>query len=235
MPKNKVKTEPVNKDIFLKVLKAKGSSIKKLDKERTVTCSDKTIRRSLNNGGMRRIYIDQIARHLDVDPRLLTGEMIRGAFLATSSLEKNLYLSPLRHIDKYPYFRAEQDRLRKEAMSETIKRVLSLFEISMDQFNEMTFDKQYVFQHDLLDAILPVIYKHFNEDGYGDAEMISCQRIIFELENFKEDHDFREYANTILRQRFIDNCPKGYTVKEINAMSPDELIDLDMMLDDDHE
>lgn len=235
MPKNKVKTEPVNKEVFLKVLRAKGSSIKKLDKEGTVTCSDKTIRRSLNSGSMRWIYIDQIARCLNVDPRLLTGEMLRGAFLATSKLEKNLYLSPLRHIDQYPYFRAEQDRLRKEEIGETIKRVLSLFEISMDQFNEMTFDKQYDFQHDLLNAILPVIYKHFNEDGYGDAEMVSCQRIIIELESYKEDYDLKEYANTVLRQRFIDNCPKGYTVKEISAMSPDELIDLDMSLDDEHE
>lgn len=58
MPKGYVKTERVNKEIFMRVLKLKGVSIRQLDDELSIECSDKTIRRSLNKGQMRNIYIE---------------------------------------------------------------------------------------------------------------------------------------------------------------------------------
>lgn len=80
MPKGFVETDHVNKDVFMQVLKLKKTSIRRLDEELSIECSDKTIRRSLNNGKMRRQYIEQIAKYLDVDSRLLTGELVEGAF-----------------------------------------------------------------------------------------------------------------------------------------------------------
>ena len=161
MPKGFVETDHVNKDVFMQVLKLKKTSIRRLDEELSIECSDKTIRRSLNNGKMRRQYIEQIAKYLDVDSRLLTGELVEGAFHTTNSVIRELYLNPLTHIEDFPYFREEQERLQREKIDETLKRILSLFEISYKQFEEKDFEEQYSFQHDLLDAILPVIYKHF--------------------------------------------------------------------------
>ena len=149
MPKGFVETDHVNKDVFMQVLKLKKTSIRRLEEELSIECSDKTIRRSLNNGKMRRQYIEQIAKYLDVDSRLLTGELVEGAFHTTNSVIRELYLNPLTHIEDFPYFREEQERLQREKIDETLKRILSLFEISYKQFEEKDFEEQYSFQHDL--------------------------------------------------------------------------------------
>ena len=231
MPKNVVKIKPVNKEIFFRIIKEKGSSIRKLGNTEGIDCSEKTIRRELNTrGGLREQYLDQIARYLDVDSRLLSGELVKKAFSTTDKSMKNLYLSPLAHIEDYPYFREEQDRLRKEHIDETLKRILSLFEVSYEQFKAKTFEEQYDFQHDLLSAILPVMYKHFDRDGYGDTGRISFESIIVSLEYYRDDYYEREYADTTLREKFMQSLPEGYTPKQIKKMSPDELIGLDMYL-----
>ena len=231
MPKNVVKIKPVNKEIFFRIIKEKGSSIRKLGNTEGIDCSEKTIRRELNTrGGLREQYLDQIARYLDVDSRLLSGELVKKAFSTTDKSMKNLYLSPMAHIEDYPYFREEQDRLRKEHIDETLKRILSLFEVSYEQFKAKTFEEQYDFQHDLLSAILPVMYKHFDRDGYGDTGRISFESIIVSLEYYRDDYYEREYADTTLREKFMQSLPEGYTPKQIKKMSPDELIGLDMYL-----
>ncbi|MFR4453802.1 MAG: hypothetical protein ACLT5W_13350 [Ruminococcus sp.] len=230
MPKGYVETDHVNKDVFMQVLKLKKTSIRRLDEEPSIECSDKTIRRSLNNGKMRRQYIEQIAKYLDVDSRLLTGELVEGAFHTTNSVVRKLYLNPLTHIKDFPYFREEQERLQREKIDETLKRILSLFEISYKQFEEKDFEEQYSFQHDLFVAILPIIYKHFKQDGYGDAEMYNCQRIISELEDYHDLVESRKYADNILRKHFIKSVPEGYTKTDIERMTPDELIEIDAYL-----
>lgn len=230
MPKGHVKTEDVNKTVFMRILKLKNVSIRQLDAEPHIECSDKTIRRSLNNGQMRMNYIEQIAEFLDVDSRLLTGELVKKAFLTTDPNLKKLYMSPLTHIDDFPYFRSEQAKLRNEAIDEVLKRILSLFEISYKQFQLKDFEDQYTFQHDLFCAILPVIYKHFEKDGYGNSDMNNCYNIIADLESYHESIEEQHYADTILREYFLKNIPSEYTKDMIKKMSPAELIALDVDL-----
>ena len=231
MPKNVVKIKQVNKEVFSKIIKEKGSSIRKLGNTEGIDCSEKTIRRELNTrGGLREQYLDQIARHLNVDSRLLSGELVEKAFTTTDKGMKSIYLYPLAHIEDYPYFREEQDRLRVEHIDETLKRILLLFEVSYEQFKAKTFEEQYDFQHDLLSAILPVRYKHFDRDGYGNTERMSFEAIIVSLENYQDDYYERKYADTTLREKFMQNLPEGYTPSQIKKMSPDELIGLDMYL-----
>lgn len=67
MPKNKVKTIPVNKKIFLYILQEKKSSIRKLGASEDIDFSEKTIRRALNNGEMRPELVKQIAIHLNIE------------------------------------------------------------------------------------------------------------------------------------------------------------------------
>ena len=227
MPKGYVRTDPINKSVFMRVLKLKKSSIRQLDEELTVECSDKTIRKSLNKGQMRRQYIDQIAKFLDVDSRLLTGELVKGAFQTSDPIMQELYLNPLTHIEDFPYFREEQAIFRREKIGETLKRILSLFEISYRQFEEKNFEEQYTFQRDLFSAILPVIYRHFKQDGYGDVERYNCQKILSDLEDYYESEKERKYVDEVLRERFIESVPDGYTRNEIKKMTIEELIEID--------
>lgn len=230
MPKNVCKTVPVQKKVFLHILKLKNSSIRKLGEAQDIDCSEKTIRRELNNGGLREQYVDQIAKHLNVDSKLLTGELVKNAFTTTDKTWRRIYLQPLGHIEDFPYFRAEQERLRRENISETLKRILSLFEISYAQFEAKSFEEQYEFQHDLFTAILPVIFKHYEMDGYGNTDGLSMQRIIYELESYRDDYFESQNADTVLRKRFMDKPPKGYTKDQIKKMTPDEIISLDLYL-----
>lgn len=231
MPKKEVKVRPVNKEIFQYIINKKGSSIRKLGAANCIDCSEKTIRRELNkSGGLRERYLEQIARYLDVDSRLLSGELVKKAFITQDECLKKLYLHPLEHIEDYPFFREEQDRLRSERIEETLKRILSLFEISYEQFQAKDFEEQYSFQHDLFSAILPVMYRHFDRDGYGDSDRLSFQSILDQLENYKEDYYEKQYADTTLREAFLRNPPKGYSRDKIKKMSPSALISLDLFL-----
>lgn len=233
MPKNVVKIKPVNKQVFTYVLKEKGTSIRKLGSEPSIDCSEKTIRRELNTrGGLREQYLEQIAKFLDVDSRLLSGELVKKAFSTSDELWKKVYLQPLYHIEKYPFFREEQEILQSEHIDETLKRILSLFEVSYDQYQAKDFEEQYEFQHDMFSAILPIMYKHFDRDGYGDIERLSFEKLIVQLEYSKEDYYERQCADTTLRESFLRNVPKGYSHSKIKKMTPDELIGLEMQLQD---
>ena len=65
-------------------------------------------------------------------------------------------------------------------------------------------------------------------DGYGNTDGLSMQRIIYELESYRDDYYETQYADTVLRKRFMDKLPKGYTKDQIKKMTPDEIISLDL-------
>lgn len=228
MPKQNVKTVPVIIDVFREILSRKGSSIRKLGAESSIQCSEKTIRRELKEkGGLRQQYVDQIAKYLNVDSRLLTGELVKAAFETDDMKKRMLLLYPLKHIENYPYFREEQSRLYMEGIDETIRRVLSLFEISYHQYERKSFDEQYEFHYDMISALTPIMYKHFDRDGYGDTERISFQKVLHDLENYKDEYYFRRYLDITLRNELISNPPAGYSKKQIEKMTIDELDALD--------
>ncbi len=224
MPKNHVRKDIVYKHIFMEVLKQTGHSIRELGKvgQDKIKASDKTIRRQLNEGKMRPDYIKEIAEYINVDSRVLTGTMIiRDGYI-------NTY--PLAHLDEYPFSREEVESLRRERIKEFLSRVLALFNRSYSQFEKMNFEEQYSFQKELLEAILPVVRKHFKSDVLGNENYNEDDRIIVELENSLEDHYLYMSADTTLRQQFLDNPPEGYTKKQIEELTPEELIGLDLYL-----
>lgn len=239
MPKNKVKTVPVNKWVFQVILKEKHSSIRKLGAAEDIDFTEKTIRRALNNGEMRPELVKQIAIHLNIDSSLLTGEMVKEAFSAKNKVFRDLYLDPLAHLDDFPYFRTESRELseiKKDGlfetggMPETMKRLLSLFDVAYKQYEELDFETQYNFEHDLFDAMIPIIRKYFKKNAYGNDDVLAFESIIIELENYKENHDLLEYADKTLRKKYIDNPPKGLSKADIQSMSSQAILDYDEAL-----
>ena len=67
MPKRPVEMIPINKEMFLDILKKKHISIRKLGAESPVC--DKTIRRALNAGKIKEKTALQLAAYLNVDPK----------------------------------------------------------------------------------------------------------------------------------------------------------------------
>ena len=66
MPRKPVKMIPINKELFMDILKSKHLSIRKVGAESPVC--DKTIRRALNDGKIKEKTALQLAAYLNVDP-----------------------------------------------------------------------------------------------------------------------------------------------------------------------
>ena len=115
-------------------------------------------------------------------------------------------------------------------MRELIEQVLSLFDISISQYDAIDFESQYLFHLDLFYAIIPVVQKHFSADAYGQKDMPNLERIIFELENYHEDYYLHQYAEDVLRKNFLKDPHKGKTKADIYKMTSDDLIALDFSL-----
>lgn len=233
MPKGPIHKVPVCKKMFMKIVKDCGSSILQLGQNEEIECTERTIRRSLNEGKMTPCYLEQIARYLNVDTRLLSGELHKKeAKFWKNDFIRQIHLSYLT-VENYPYFGKRKDDLNKQlSINGLLERILSLYLISFSQFEEMDFESQYELQYEMFSVLIPVIRKHFNVDAYGREDMPELERIIYDLEGYKENHDLHIYAEEVLRPKYLMNPPCGKQREEIERMSIDALIDLDMSLDD---
>lgn len=227
MPKGTIEKIDIDKTIFMSIIKQCKSSIIKLGECEEIECTERTIRRALNEGKMTPRFLDQIAKHLNVDSRLLSGELHKQACSYKDDLIKNICLAQLR-VEKHPYYNQRKAELNKQPIEELLEQILSLFEISFSQFEKMDFESQYALQHDLFDALIPVIRKHFEVDAYGQKDMPNLIKIIVDLESYRDNHYEKLYAEEVLREKYLKKPPKGKTKADIRRMSADALIDLDM-------
>ncbi|RHN00973.1 hypothetical protein [Dielma fastidiosa] len=227
MPKGIIYKIPVDKTVFMSIVKECGSSIIKLGECEKIDCTERTIRRSLNEGKMTPCFLDQIAKHLDVDSRLLSGELHGKAALYNDDFLRMMYLAQLK-AERYPYYRKRKVDLSQQSIEKLLEQILSVFDISFSQFEDMDFESQYLLQHDLFDALVPVIRKHFFVDAYGQKDLPHLEKIICDLENFCDDYYQRLHAEEVLRIKFLEHPPCGKTKADVLRMSAEDLIALDM-------
>ncbi len=226
MPKGVICKTSINKEIFMLIVKECKSSIIKLGECENIECTERTIRRALNDGKITPRFLDQIAKHLDVDSRLLSGELHNRAESYSDNFFKNMYLNQLK-VENYPYYRKRKEDLNKQPIEELIEHILAIFEISFTQFDDLDFESQYCVQHDLFEALIPVIRKYFKVDAYGRKDLPDLERVIFNLDNYRENHYLHLYAEEVLRKKFLEKPPFGKTKSEIRNMDAEALIDLD--------
>lgn len=69
MPKRKINTVPVNKNLFMDILHYRGASIRRLATNTEIPCSESTIRRQLNNNELRPDILEAISKVLNVSPK----------------------------------------------------------------------------------------------------------------------------------------------------------------------
>lgn len=226
MPRNKIKkTTPINETIFKRIIKIKGYNIKTLTdaNPEDIICSERTLRRALKSSDhqMRTCYLDAFAKKINVDPRYLSGEIYERSY---SYVGIEYYC---RDIDKYPYSRKEYDKICQQNIRFHLSSILSLFEISYEQFENLNFEEQYNLQHDLFESISGILSRYFKVDAFGSKEMYGLYKIIADLESYKEDYDMQQYADTTLREHFFQHPPMGYSVTQIKKMTANQLLDLD--------
>lgn len=230
MPRGDLKdTVSIDKAIFKKILKLKGYKMKNLYEiiqtlDSDYICSDRTLKRSLDNGTIRSVYLNKIAKKINVDPRFLSGDIYKyNSKYSTRNI--NYYY---RDIDKFPYSREAYDKIRQQDIKAHLSCIFALFEISYEQFERLDFETQYNLQHDLFKTISTILGRYFKVDALSNKEMYGLEQILNDLESYRETYYEHQYADTTLRERFSANPPDGYSRDDIKNMTPDELITLDM-------
>ncbi len=205
MPKNKMKMKAVNKEIFMKVVHKSGSSIRKLGNvdRNIIQMTERTIRRSLNDGRMQECRIREIAKYLNVDPRLLTGEIY--------TQYKFYEWNPLEHLELYPYEREETDKLRSESTKKIISRVLSVFNRSYSQYKAKDVDEQYQFEIEIFESMFSIVAKYFpiniwgEENNYEDDASLILD-LDYERKQLSEENNDREPSE--LEKEYAQKYPQ---------------------------
>ena len=219
MPKNKVEMRSVNKEIFLKVLKLKRSSIRKLGKDDRIQITERTIRRCLKDGRMRDSNIRDIAQLLDVDTRVLTGNIY--------SVCDYFTFDPIEHLELYPYSREEEDKYRIESSKIIISRILATFNRSYVQYEALSVDEQYQFEEEIYNSLFSIVAKYFPRNLFGEENAEEDTSFLDDLTYEREEKKRLQYADTILREAYIANPPQGYSSEQIRKMSREQIYALD--------
>ena len=219
----------VDSEIFKYIVKKKIGGICKIAFKNI--CSERSIRRSLEKHSMDVKFLEEIARQIDVDPRLLSGEyynMRKKYDNPNDDYEfKKAYLSCL-VLDKYPYFNKEKADFEEGSIDSLLKNIFALFDISFPQFKEMDFETQCKLQREIFKSLAGIIGKYFDVDAYGRKGLPDLYEIIARLDSFIDDHYFYEYVKTDLRKKYAENPPLGYNAQQILNMDAEKLITLDM-------
>ena len=219
MPKNKVAMRKIDKEIFRRVLKKKNSSIRKLGKDDRIQITERSIRRLLDDGRMRDCYVREIARLLDVDPRVLTGDIY--------SVYAGFSFDPIEHLELYPYSREEEDKYRVENIKEIISRILSTFNRSYIQYNALSVDEKYQFDEEVFNSLFAIVTAHFPRNIFGEENAVEDISILNDLGCEREEEKILQSADTILREKYIANPPEGYTSEQIKSLSREQIYAID--------
>lgn len=173
---------PVNKQRFLEVLKLRNCSIRKLGEAyEQIERTEKTIRRCLDTGEMPPDLLDRIAKYLNVHPDYLSGtyddvaDRIEDKYLR--ALSKS-FIKP----EKYPYLLKAKSEIEYTSYFENL---LTMNDISMEQFNTLPPEERILFRQEMVVAILDVIAKHFTTDSLGN----NLQDELDYCKSFVEDYD----------------------------------------------
>lgn len=228
---SKKKMISINPDVFKKIVKMKKMHLRDIIDASPNICYERTLFRSLQNKRIDPELLDKIAQYLNVDPELLSGKLHSKADMYDNPYFKRLYLNSLTP-ENYPYFKEEIRKSGNGKMRDALAKIFLMFEMDIKQYDELTEEEKCHFQRDFLESVGMVIQRYFSKDGYGDKEMPGFWKELVLLEGMIDDFEVEHYANTAVRQKYIKCPPEGHTRKQIENMTPEQLIDLDMKVAD---
>ncbi len=175
---------PVNKQRFLEVLKLRNCSIRKLGESyEQIERTEKTIRRCLAAGEMPPDLLDRIAKYLNVHPDYLSGVYDTAADRVEDKHFRTLFKTFIKP-EKYPYLLKTKSKIEYTSYFENI---LTMNDVSMEQFNTLSPEERVLFRQEMDAAILGVIAKHLATDSLEkdlQEEFAYCQSLVGEYDLF---------------------------------------------------
>lgn len=184
MGNKKTSKVPVNKELFLEVLKLRNCSIRKLGEAyEEIQRTEKTIRRCLDEGEMPSDLLDNIAKYLDVHPDYLSGVYNQKADKIEDEYLRHLYRKSI-NPDKYPYLLKAKSDID---YTNYFENILTMNNITMEQYRTLPAEERVLFRQELVVAILQVISRHFSHDSLGNdlsAELEYCESFVGDFDPF---------------------------------------------------
>lgn len=224
---SKKKMVSINPDVFKKIVKMKKMHLKDIIDANPNICYERTLFRSLQNKRMDPELLDKVALYLNVDPELLSGNLHSQADIVDDPYFKQLYLNSLTP-ENYPYFKKKIRKSENGKMRDALSKIFLMFEMDIKQYDELNEEEKCFFLRDFLESVGMVIQKYFSKDGYGNKKMPGFWKELVLLEGMIDDFEVDHYADTTVREKFIKCPPDGYTRKQIENMTPEQLISLDI-------
>ena len=184
MGNKKTSKVPVNKELFLEVLKLRNCSIRKLGEAyEEIQRTEKTIRRCLDEGEIPSDLLDNIAKYLDVHPDYLSGVYNQKADKIEDEYLRHLYRKSI-NPDKYPYLLKAKSDID---YTNYFENILTMNNITMEQYRTLPAEERVLFRQELVVAILQVISRHFSHDSLGNdlsAELEYCESFVGDFDPF---------------------------------------------------
>lgn len=190
---------------FEEALKLRNSSIRKLGKVTGgIGWSEKTIRRALIVGQISPELLDDIARHLDVDPEYLSGKHHRKAEKYEDPNIRAMALYNLK-AERYPYILKQQrDKTDNHFLYDRyLENILIIHNLSLKQFNDLPFEIRKKIQLELEESICRVLTKHFEKDAFGKDLYPDIYMLQNDIDNY--DPDFKEPPPEFFEEMMRDN------------------------------
>lgn len=215
--KNKVS---IDRKCFEEALKLRNSSIRKLGAVTDgVGWSEKTIRRALIDGQISPELLDDIAQHLDVDPEYLSGNYHRNGEKYDDPYIRALALYNL-NAARYPYLLKQQrDKIDNHFLYDRyLENIFIIHNLSLKQFNNLSFETKKKLQLELEDSICRVLTKYFDKDAFGKELYPDIYKLHNDIDNYEPD--FKEPPPEFFEEMIKDgNDPfaekyKGFLEKE---------------------
>lgn len=207
MANRETKKIKINRDRFMEVLKLRKSSIRQLDdprNEKGIGRTEKTIRRCLKSGQMPPELLNNIARYLNIHPDYLSGVYDEKADKIEDSFLRQMYKRSITP-EKYPYLLKAKSDIE---YTNYFENILTMNNISIDQFRSLPPEERIIFRQELVVAILKVIAKHFKKDSLG----CNIAENLDYCESFVGDLDPTSY--------FAELEGIGISEEELFAMNP---------------
>lgn len=183
---------PFRRSCFEEALHLRHTSIRKLgDVSTGIGWSEKTIRRALEAAEISPELLDVIAKRLDVDPDYLSGKYHHQAEQYSDPYIRNFALCNLK-VERFPYL-LQQKRNKVDGQflyDRYLECLLIIHDISLKQFNDLTFEVRKKLQIEIEAAICPVLMKFFEKDALGRDTWPEIYRLQNEIEEY--DPDFVE-------------------------------------------
>ena len=188
MAYKKSKKASFDKNCVMEALHLRGSSIRKLDDAYEFGWSSKSVERGLRDGEVSPDLLDALGRYLNVEPDYLAGKYHRECEKVKDPFIREIWIRSLK-AEKYPYILKQQKTNieGKFLYDKYIEYVLTIHDISMEQFNSMEGEKRRDFQIALEGAIAPLLIKYFPQNAFGKDTWPDVYRLQSEIEDYGID------------------------------------------------